>query len=44
MGGRSGIEVAGQQPSSVRTIMSGCYILAFVLFAACASDIIRTLF
>ena len=29
MGGRGGIAVAGQQPSSVQTIMSGRYILAF---------------
>ena len=42
LGGRGGIGVAGQQPSSVRTIMSGRYTLAFVFFAACASDNIRT--
>ena len=36
MGGRQGsIGVAGQKPSSVRTIMSGRYIAAFVFLRMC---------
>ena len=42
MEGRGDIGVGGQQPSSVRTIMSGRYILPFVFFAACASGNIQT--
>ena len=42
-GGGHGIGVAGQQPSSVTTmIMSGRYIVDFVFFVVCASDIIQT--
>ena len=36
--GRGCIGVAEEQPSSVRT-MSGRYILDFIIFVACASDI-----
>ena len=42
VGGRDGIGVAAQQPSSVTTIMSERYILDFVFFVACNSDIIQT--
>ena len=40
LGGRGGIGVAGQQPSSVQMIMPGRHIWAFVVFVACGSDII----